>query len=255
MGVGASDRFSAVRWGVAGNIVVAWILTLPAAASIGALTYGVTRLFGKGAVGPTALTIAATKTGYGFGQAVALACAIEVDFGIRIPDDDVTAVDDDFGVRREDRLWRQFATAHPMPADGGLGARDALDVFERSFVLARDFDDVASSPRSLAQQQLLEFDTDLAQQFLPARAFRSQIDRRTLGQREQRAHSRWYGCPDSMLVARYNCSASTTRASPCGNVSTESARTASASRLTPGSRCTPATARVLFAARSARAGA
>jgi PiT family inorganic phosphate transporter len=30
IGVGASDRFSAVRWGVAGNIVVAWVLTIPA---------------------------------------------------------------------------------------------------------------------------------------------------------------------------------------------------------------------------------
>jgi PiT family inorganic phosphate transporter len=29
MGVGASKRISAVRWGVAGNIVIAWILTLP----------------------------------------------------------------------------------------------------------------------------------------------------------------------------------------------------------------------------------
>jgi PiT family inorganic phosphate transporter len=29
MGVGSSDRFSAVRWGVAGNIVWAWILTIP----------------------------------------------------------------------------------------------------------------------------------------------------------------------------------------------------------------------------------
>ena len=52
MGAGAAKRVSAVRWGVAGNIVVAWILTLPAAAAIGALTYGVTRLFGTGAVGP-----------------------------------------------------------------------------------------------------------------------------------------------------------------------------------------------------------
>jgi len=34
MGVGASDRFSAVRWGVAGNIVVAWILTIPASAIV-----------------------------------------------------------------------------------------------------------------------------------------------------------------------------------------------------------------------------
>src|SRR3954468_6220100 len=52
MGSGAAKRLSAVRWGVAGNIVFAWILTLPAAAAIGAATYGVTRLFGTGAVGP-----------------------------------------------------------------------------------------------------------------------------------------------------------------------------------------------------------
>ncbi len=32
MGVGSSDRLSAVRWGVAGNIVIAWILTIPASA-------------------------------------------------------------------------------------------------------------------------------------------------------------------------------------------------------------------------------
>ena len=30
IGVGSSDRFSAVRWGVAGNIVIAWVLTIPA---------------------------------------------------------------------------------------------------------------------------------------------------------------------------------------------------------------------------------
>ena len=34
MGVGATKRFSAVRWGVAGNIIVAWILTIPAAAAV-----------------------------------------------------------------------------------------------------------------------------------------------------------------------------------------------------------------------------
>jgi inorganic phosphate transporter, PiT family len=39
MGVGASDRFSAVRWGVAGNIVIAWILTIPASAAVAALAY------------------------------------------------------------------------------------------------------------------------------------------------------------------------------------------------------------------------
>jgi PiT family inorganic phosphate transporter len=52
IGSGAAKRLSAVRWGVAGNIVVAWVLTLPMAAVIGALTYGLTRLFGTGAVGP-----------------------------------------------------------------------------------------------------------------------------------------------------------------------------------------------------------
>jgi len=39
MGVGATRRLSAVRWGVAGNIVVAWVLTLPAAAGTAALAY------------------------------------------------------------------------------------------------------------------------------------------------------------------------------------------------------------------------
>lgn len=39
MGVGATRRFSAVRWGVAGNIVFAWVLTIPAAAAVAALIY------------------------------------------------------------------------------------------------------------------------------------------------------------------------------------------------------------------------
>jgi PiT family inorganic phosphate transporter len=36
MGVGAIQRFSAVRWGVAGRIVWAWILTIPASAAVAA---------------------------------------------------------------------------------------------------------------------------------------------------------------------------------------------------------------------------
>jgi inorganic phosphate transporter, PiT family len=56
MGAGAGKRLSAVRWGVAGNIVTAWLLTLPAAASIGALAYGVTRVFGTGSLGPAIVT-------------------------------------------------------------------------------------------------------------------------------------------------------------------------------------------------------
>jgi PiT family inorganic phosphate transporter len=59
MGSGAAKRLSAVRWGVAGNIFVAWLLTLPAAASIGALTYGFTRIFGSGALGPVLVTLMA----------------------------------------------------------------------------------------------------------------------------------------------------------------------------------------------------
>jgi PiT family inorganic phosphate transporter len=39
MGVGATKRLSAVRWGVAGNIVVAWILTFPAAGAIACVAY------------------------------------------------------------------------------------------------------------------------------------------------------------------------------------------------------------------------
>jgi PiT family inorganic phosphate transporter len=40
IGVGATQRFSAVRWGVAERIVYAWILTIPMAAAIGAIAYG-----------------------------------------------------------------------------------------------------------------------------------------------------------------------------------------------------------------------
>ena len=39
IGVGAARRLSAVRWGIAGNIVIAWVITLPSAALISALTY------------------------------------------------------------------------------------------------------------------------------------------------------------------------------------------------------------------------
>jgi PiT family inorganic phosphate transporter len=42
MGVGATRRLSAVRWGVAGNIVVAWVVTLPAAGLVAATAYFLT---------------------------------------------------------------------------------------------------------------------------------------------------------------------------------------------------------------------
>jgi PiT family inorganic phosphate transporter len=57
MGAGAGKRLSAVRWGVAGNIAAAWVLTLPAAAAVGGATYGLTRLFGTGALGPLVISV------------------------------------------------------------------------------------------------------------------------------------------------------------------------------------------------------
>jgi inorganic phosphate transporter, PiT family len=45
IGVGAAKRASAVRWGIAGNLLVAWILTVPASALVGAAFYMLTRLF------------------------------------------------------------------------------------------------------------------------------------------------------------------------------------------------------------------
>ena len=46
VGVGATRRLSAVRWGVAGRIVWAWVLTIPMAALMGAVTYWIATLFG-----------------------------------------------------------------------------------------------------------------------------------------------------------------------------------------------------------------
>jgi PiT family inorganic phosphate transporter len=57
IGAGAADRLSAVRWGVAGNITAAWILTLPAAGACGALTYWIAGAFGSGAQGPLVISI------------------------------------------------------------------------------------------------------------------------------------------------------------------------------------------------------
>jgi PiT family inorganic phosphate transporter len=60
MGAGAARRLSAVRWGVAGNIVLAWILTVPGAALIGGSIYGITRVFGESsALGPILVSIVA----------------------------------------------------------------------------------------------------------------------------------------------------------------------------------------------------
>jgi PiT family inorganic phosphate transporter len=46
IGVGSVRRLSAVRWGVAGNIALAWVLTIPGSAAISALLYFAVRAFG-----------------------------------------------------------------------------------------------------------------------------------------------------------------------------------------------------------------
>jgi PiT family inorganic phosphate transporter len=44
VGVGSTQRFAAVRWGVAGRIVWAWVFTIPASALMAALAYGASLL-------------------------------------------------------------------------------------------------------------------------------------------------------------------------------------------------------------------
>ncbi len=46
IGVGAARKVSAVRWNIAGNIVIAWIITLPASAVMAALCYLISKSFG-----------------------------------------------------------------------------------------------------------------------------------------------------------------------------------------------------------------
>jgi PiT family inorganic phosphate transporter len=58
MGAGAAQRLSAVRWGIAGNIFAAWVLTIPAAAIVGAVTYAIVALFGGEATGPVVVASA-----------------------------------------------------------------------------------------------------------------------------------------------------------------------------------------------------
>ena len=45
MGVGTTRRFSAVRWGIAGNIITTWILTIPMSALLGAAVYWIISFF------------------------------------------------------------------------------------------------------------------------------------------------------------------------------------------------------------------
>ena len=45
IGAGVARRASAVRWGVAQNVVTAWVITIPASAAVAALFYWLTTLF------------------------------------------------------------------------------------------------------------------------------------------------------------------------------------------------------------------
>jgi PiT family inorganic phosphate transporter len=59
VGAGAAKRLSAVRWGVAGNIAAAWVITLPAAGLFGAAAYWLASAFGHGAAGPLVMSLLA----------------------------------------------------------------------------------------------------------------------------------------------------------------------------------------------------
>ncbi len=59
VGAGAAKRLSAVRWGVAGNIVTAWVLTLPATGVLAAGVYWLTTELGSKALGPLLISAVA----------------------------------------------------------------------------------------------------------------------------------------------------------------------------------------------------
>jgi PiT family inorganic phosphate transporter len=59
MGAGAAKRLSAVRWGVAGSIVIAWTLTLPAAGLVGAVVWWLSNGIGSGVLGPLLISVIA----------------------------------------------------------------------------------------------------------------------------------------------------------------------------------------------------
>lgn len=45
IGVGMTKRLSSVRWGIAGNIVIAWVLTIPGSMVMAIAVYSIVRLF------------------------------------------------------------------------------------------------------------------------------------------------------------------------------------------------------------------
>jgi PiT family inorganic phosphate transporter len=62
IGVGTTNRVSAVRWGVTGRVLYAWVLTIPGSALIAALAYGLLKIVPAQAVGTVGL-VAAAATG------------------------------------------------------------------------------------------------------------------------------------------------------------------------------------------------
>jgi PiT family inorganic phosphate transporter len=59
VGAGAAKRLSAVRWGVAGSIAGAWVITLPAAMGFGAAAYWLQEKLGSSVIGPLVITVVA----------------------------------------------------------------------------------------------------------------------------------------------------------------------------------------------------
>ena len=60
VGVGATNRFSAVRWGLTGRVVWAWVLTIPCAAATAGLAYGALELVGADIFIPVGIAGAAS---------------------------------------------------------------------------------------------------------------------------------------------------------------------------------------------------
>ncbi len=120
MGAGIAKRLSAVRWGVAGNIVGAWVLTLPAAAAIGAFTYGVTVVTGGGAVGPVAISvISLVAIAAAFVRRARTGAPSADGTGAMVTDDAVSLIVEDGEVMTVD--------GKPVTTAGVVGSPDELD--------------------------------------------------------------------------------------------------------------------------------
>ena len=63
LGAGAAKRISAVRWGLAGNILIAWLVTIPAAGLVAALMQTITRVNGGEAI-VLAIAVAVAATAF-----------------------------------------------------------------------------------------------------------------------------------------------------------------------------------------------